>query len=52
MLLPYGEDREHDGGLRVGDILVAPVVEQGATARELYLPEGRWHDGGPLRVCA
>jgi alpha-glucosidase/alpha-D-xyloside xylohydrolase len=26
------------------DILVAPVVEQGATARELYLPEGRWHD--------
>jgi alpha-glucosidase/alpha-D-xyloside xylohydrolase len=26
------------------DILVAPVVEQGATSRDLYLPEGRWHD--------
>jgi alpha-glucosidase/alpha-D-xyloside xylohydrolase len=26
------------------DILVAPVVEKGATQRELYLPAGRWHD--------
>jgi len=26
------------------DILVAPVVEQGATERKLYLPRGRWHD--------
>lgn len=36
------------------DILVAPVVEQGATSRRLYLPRGQWfdfwtnerHDGG------
>jgi alpha-glucosidase (family GH31 glycosyl hydrolase) len=36
------------------DILVAPVVEKGATSRRLYLPRGRWfdfwtgerHDGG------
>jgi alpha-glucosidase/alpha-D-xyloside xylohydrolase len=26
------------------DILVAPVVEQGASARRLYLPRGLWYD--------
>jgi alpha-glucosidase (family GH31 glycosyl hydrolase) len=26
------------------DILVAPVVEQGATERRLYLPSGTWYD--------
>ena len=26
------------------DILVAPVVEQGATSRKLYLPRGTWYD--------
>jgi alpha-glucosidase/alpha-D-xyloside xylohydrolase len=26
------------------DMLVAPVVEKGATSRKLYLPEGRWYD--------
>lgn len=26
------------------DILVAPVVEKGATSRSLYLPAGRWYD--------
>jgi alpha-glucosidase/alpha-D-xyloside xylohydrolase len=26
------------------DILVSPVVEQGATSRRLYLPRGRWFD--------
>jgi alpha-glucosidase/alpha-D-xyloside xylohydrolase len=26
------------------DILVAPVVERGATRRTLYLPKGGWHD--------
>jgi alpha-glucosidase/alpha-D-xyloside xylohydrolase len=26
------------------DILVAPVVEKGATSRSLYLPRGLWHD--------
>jgi alpha-glucosidase (family GH31 glycosyl hydrolase) len=26
------------------DVLVAPVVEQGATARKVYLPRGAWYD--------
>jgi alpha-glucosidase/alpha-D-xyloside xylohydrolase len=26
------------------DILVAPVLEQGATSRTVYLPRGRWYD--------
>jgi alpha-glucosidase (family GH31 glycosyl hydrolase) len=26
------------------DLLVAPVVEEGATSRRLYLPRGAWHD--------
>ena len=26
------------------DILIAPVVEKGATHRKLYLPQGRWYD--------
>jgi alpha-glucosidase/alpha-D-xyloside xylohydrolase len=26
------------------DILVAPVVEKGATMRSVYLPKGTWHD--------
>lgn len=26
------------------DILVAPVTEKGATARNVYLPKGRWYD--------
>jgi alpha-glucosidase (family GH31 glycosyl hydrolase) len=26
------------------DLLIAPVVEKGATSRTLYLPRGRWYD--------
>lgn len=26
------------------DLLVAPILEEGATAREVYVPEGTWYD--------
>lgn len=26
------------------DILIAPVLEEGQTARNIYLPEGKWID--------
>lgn len=29
----------------LGDLLVAPVVEEGARSRDVYLPEGLWMDG-------
>ncbi|KAF2905132.1 hypothetical protein ILUMI_01040 [Ignelater luminosus] len=37
-----GEDTEF---LLGEDILVAPVVQEGATNRTVYLPKGRWVDG-------
>lgn len=34
-----------DSEFLVGDtLLVAPVLEKGATKRDIYLPEGDWHD--------
>ena len=46
LLLEFPDDREawqiHDQYLLGPDLLVAPVVTEGATARTLYLPEGSW----------
>ena len=46
--LHYPDDpeavRRGDEYLWSRDLLVAPVVEKGATARRLYLPRGRWFD--------
>jgi alpha-glucosidase/alpha-D-xyloside xylohydrolase len=46
--LHYPDDRtavaRGDEYLYGRDILVAPVVEKGATSRSLYLPRGAWHD--------
>jgi alpha-glucosidase (family GH31 glycosyl hydrolase) len=46
--LHYPED---EGARGIGDsylwgrdMLIAPVYEEGATAREVYLPPGKWHD--------
>ena len=48
LLLEYQEDeraRSVDDQFLVGDrLLVAPVLEKGALAREVYFPEGRWYD--------
>lgn len=39
------ELRERDDAFMLGDvILVAPVLEPGATERELYLPRGVWYE--------
>jgi alpha-glucosidase/alpha-D-xyloside xylohydrolase len=46
--LHYPDDREAvargDEYLWGRDMLVAPVVEKGATSRDVYLPAGRWYD--------
>ena len=46
--LHYADDpqavRRGDQYLFGRDILVAPVVEKGATSRSLYLPRGVWYD--------
>jgi alpha-glucosidase len=34
----------HDEALVGRDLLIAPVVRPGRTHRDVYLPEGRWHD--------
>jgi alpha-glucosidase/alpha-D-xyloside xylohydrolase len=48
MWLHYPEDAEAvklgDQYLWGRDLLVAPVVERGATARRVYLPGGQWYD--------
>jgi alpha-glucosidase/alpha-D-xyloside xylohydrolase len=48
MWLHYPDDRaavaRGDQYLWGRDLLVAPVVEKGATARSVYLPRGRWID--------
>lgn len=46
--LQYPDDpvavRRGDQYLYGPDLLVAPVVEKGATRRKVYLPAGRWYD--------
>ena len=48
LVLHYPEDAEvygiHDQYLLGEELLVAPVLTQGATSRRLYLPEGTWFD--------
>lgn len=48
LVLHYGDDpevRELNSEFLVGEnILAAPVLEQGATKRMVYLPEGTWYD--------
>jgi sulfoquinovosidase len=46
LFLHYPNDREtftiQDQYLYGADLMVAPVIEEGAIAREVYLPEGEW----------
>lgn len=48
MVLQYEKDHETrnmNGQFMIGEsILAAPVVEQGATRKMVYLPEGEWYD--------
>jgi len=48
LLLAHPDDRTavraDDEYLLGGSLLVAPVLEPGATARQVYLPAGRWFD--------
>ncbi len=46
LVLEYPDDTNaqhcHDEFM-LGDLLVAPILEEGATGRDVYLPEGRWY---------
>jgi sulfoquinovosidase len=46
LFLHYPQDREtftiQDQYLYGADLMVAPVIEEGAVAREVYLPKGEW----------
>ena len=44
---PFDEDAlACDSEFLLGDdILVAPVLDEGATSRDIYLPAGVWRDG-------
>jgi sulfoquinovosidase len=46
LFLHYPDDREtftiQDQYLYGADLMVAPVIEEGAVARDVYLPEGEW----------
>ncbi len=48
LMLEFPNDKEtynNDTQFMVGEnILVSPILEQGATSRSLYLPEGEWYD--------
>ena len=48
LVLHYPKDPETynlNGEFLVGEnLLVAPVLEQGATKKMVYLPEGEWYD--------
>jgi alpha-D-xyloside xylohydrolase len=46
LVLDYPDDAQaqscHDEFL-LGDLLVAPVLHEGASGRDVYLPQGQWH---------
>ena len=46
LFLHYPDDQEtfaiQDQYLYGADLMVAPVIEEGAVAREVYLPDGEW----------
>lgn len=47
LCLEYPEDpdaRRTEDEFMIGDLLVCPVLEEGAETRYIYLPEGEWYD--------
>lgn len=55
LLVDFSDDKNvwsvHDQYMFGRDLLAAPIMEEGATNREIYLPVGTWHDlflGGTL----
>ncbi|MFH0758432.1 MAG: TIM-barrel domain-containing protein [Bacteroidota bacterium] len=55
LVLEYPEDPEvfnmNNQFLFGGELLVAPVVEEGEAIKRIYLPEGEWIDYNDKRTC-
>ena len=48
LLVDFSDDKKvwsvHDQYMFGRELLVAPIMEEGAVSREIYLPVGTWHD--------
>ncbi len=54
-ILEYPKDqrvKDIEDSYMLGDILVAPIMEEGITQRCVYLPEGTWRVLWPMAICA
>lgn len=55
LVLEYPEDEhvyEIEDSFMLGDLLVAPLVEEGKNERMVYLPEGTWNSLWPLAIAS
>jgi len=53
LILEYPDDRnvyDTEDCYMLGDLLIAPILEEGKTMRNIYLPEGNWTGLWPMKA--